>query len=524
MAITNLHDKLWEQAHGTKPVYGTSTVSDKLLQMKALAEMQNGMIGAQVKPPAPTAAPMSPVPKAQQVSNTLAMQADMAAKQSQQELARRQAALAQQAQPQTLQGNPNAPVQMKTLPGNPNAAPQMQNLSNPAAGAAAPENGQGANGVYTPSGYGTGEYTPIENPGYVSEADAYAQAMAQLQAQMQQIMSPEYFQQTLQQIMSSYQPLIDANTQQIGSQFTEYRRQADVDADRRGMFMSGAAGENQRKLNEGEATQVNQMRAELQARASEQASNSINQQLQAALGMGELGAKYAGLAQEDKQFAATLDMNYDKMNLEQKNFFEELGFKKEMHANEQKNFYDNLQAKYYELDQQQKQFMEEMGFKRQQLVSQERIAGMQYSASKAAAASNNEIALAKLAMEQARFEDEQSFNAAQAEYQRLSVEQDAFDKLNTDLMGVKEGSVNWDTLLPKYSAYQNPAYGDLYDRLYSTMMTTASEIRKTKEAEATKKNSNGVLGNLFSGATGNRPDTTTDAWKNYQNSRSYYGR
>ena len=481
---TNLHDKLWEQQHG-KPSASTQ-YNDLLREQLQRRTMPATLKNTFPKPAtaAPAAAPMSPVPKpptppTQGGNSTLALQ---------------QKLKAAGYDPGPLDGIMGSRTQAAQDAYNNRApvAPLVNKVQAPPAGVTPPAAGVSPASTGTPLFPRPGDN--LVNGGTPPAADvapqytpdtAYQEAMAQLQAQMQQLQSPEYFQQTLQQIMSSYQPLIDANTQGINTQFDEYSRQTDVDADRRGMFMSGAAGENQRKLGESEASEVNRMKAEIQGQAAGQAQTSVQNQLQAAVSMGELGSKYAGLSQDDRQFASTLDMNYAQINQDDRQFLEEMGFKKDMHADDMKNFSDDMQFKYYGLDQDQQQFVEEMGFKKASLVSSENIAKMGFASSRASAAADNEIALAKLKLEQDRYGDEKTYNASQASLQMLQVEQEAFGFLNSDLMSVKNGA-NWAELKPKYDIYKDTnTYGDLYTRITEVAGTTAREMvadvaKKTK--------------------------------------------
>jgi hypothetical protein len=131
-----------------------------------------------------------------------------------------------------------------------------------------------------------------QNQAYTAQRDAQRQSV-------NQIMSQDHYTNILNQIMGSYNPLIDAQKSQIADQYTESGRRIDVDAERRGLYNSGVAGELQRRNNVDQSQAVSQALAQLQAKAVEDARAYQQQQLQAVNMSGDWTTADRGLDQND---------------------------------------------------------------------------------------------------------------------------------------------------------------------------------------------------------------------------------
>lgn len=414
-------------------------------------------------------------------------------------------------------------LQGQTAPGSPVTLPNTQQAApNPAT-----LNQAGGMNVDPRIGIGTNlNMSPIPTLGdlvaprqdITSTLDpGLAEYMAQIQAnqlaqqeqanavmeQLAQAMSPDFFNQMLSQVMSSYQPLIEAQQAQVGKQVAEGKRTSDIDVERRGLYDSGVAAGLQRDWDEFGVQENARIMAEMQAQAVSQANQMRAQQLQGLgimsnaaleqLGMTKDELKsYRQMTQDDKQFIANLTKDYDRMDTDAKTFLADLGFKRDMKQADREEFIADMNRLYWNADQEMKKFIEEMGFKAKQhddnvALEKQRIGqmGADLQFRKDQAAIENARADRALTMQEGQYKANEKI-LAQEQYYR---DMDTWDKGYTYVSGqieqilgkkgTKESKIKeLNYIKSSIKIYNTPEYSMLYKDLNNRIDETIKSLQK----------------------------------------------
>lgn len=339
------------------------------------------------------------------------------------------------------------------------------------------------------------------------------QAEAEEQARQEYLnwaLNPDTYNQIFDQIMQQQQPLFESQKQVIGDAVQEQRRQADIDAERRGIYNSGIASTMQQQLSENETEAIARALAELQAQATGLTSDYQNKLIQKAQLEGNWANQNRQLDQQAlagylDNYLAGQQLGLDYMNSD-----------RDFYLGNQRLGLDYLNAnRGYELDQARlgldylnsnrdyelglqklglsqaelleraRQFDSEMGYKQQALDAELSMFANKLGYDYAKLGVDEKIALAnanlrgaELALASQKFSSEQEALAAQSKREKLA---DTLAGMNW-VKGVLEQGANPADILDSLEIYKDVYGEDVYNTLKDIVVTATQQDQDQVDA------------------------------------------